>query len=39
MLTTLVGAAFADPDWLFEVTWDGVHVETVVDRGTLSASC
>jgi bifunctional non-homologous end joining protein LigD len=31
MLATLVGAPFDDPDWLFEVKWDGFRVETVVD--------
>jgi bifunctional non-homologous end joining protein LigD len=33
MLATLVGAPFDDPDWLFEVKWDGFRVETVVDGG------
>jgi len=31
MLATLTGAPFDDPDWLFEVKWDGFRVETVVD--------
>ena len=31
MLATLVGAPFDDPDWQFEVKWDGFRVETVVD--------
>jgi bifunctional non-homologous end joining protein LigD len=31
MLATLSGAPFDDPDWLFEVKWDGFRVETVVD--------
>lgn len=31
MLATLVAAPFDDPDWLFEVKWDGFRVETVVD--------
>jgi bifunctional non-homologous end joining protein LigD len=31
MLATLIGAPFDDPDWLFEVKWDGFRVETVVD--------
>ena len=31
MLATLVGAPFDDPDWLFEVKWDGFRVEAVVD--------
>ena len=34
MLATLVGAPFDDPDWLFEVKWDGFRVEAVVDAGT-----
>jgi bifunctional non-homologous end joining protein LigD len=33
MLATLVGGPFDDPDWLFEVKWDGFRVETVVDGG------
>jgi bifunctional non-homologous end joining protein LigD len=35
MLATLVAAPFDDPDWLFEVKWDGFRVETVVDNGTV----
>jgi bifunctional non-homologous end joining protein LigD len=34
MLATLTGAPFDDPDWLFEVKWDGFRVETIVDGGT-----
>jgi bifunctional non-homologous end joining protein LigD len=30
MLATLVGAPFDDPDWQFEVKWDGFRVEAVV---------
>jgi bifunctional non-homologous end joining protein LigD len=33
MLATLVGGPFDDPDWLFEVKWDGFRVEAVVDGG------
>jgi bifunctional non-homologous end joining protein LigD len=33
MLATLTGAPFDDPDWLFEVKWDGFRVETVVNGG------
>ena len=36
MLATLVGAPFDDPDWLFEVQWDGFRVEAVVDNGAVS---
>jgi bifunctional non-homologous end joining protein LigD len=36
MLATLVGAPFDDPDWLFEVKWDGFRVETVVDGDSAS---
>jgi bifunctional non-homologous end joining protein LigD len=32
MLATLVGAPFDDPEWLFEVKWDGFRVEAVVDK-------
>ena len=35
MLATLVGAPFDDPDWLFEVKWDGFRVEAVVDGGDV----
>ena len=35
MLATLVGAPFDDPDWLFEIKWDGFRVETVVDGGSV----
>jgi bifunctional non-homologous end joining protein LigD len=31
MLATLVGAPFDNPDWLFEVKWDGFRVEAIVD--------
>jgi bifunctional non-homologous end joining protein LigD len=31
MLATLVAAPFDDPDWSFEVKWDGFRVETVID--------
>jgi bifunctional non-homologous end joining protein LigD len=31
MLATLVAAPFDDPDWSFEVKWDGFRVEAVVD--------
>ena len=35
MLATLVAAPFDDPDWLFEVKWDGFRVEAVVDGLTV----
>ncbi|HEX5014797.1 MAG TPA: non-homologous end-joining DNA ligase [Candidatus Limnocylindrales bacterium] len=35
MLATLVGAPFDDPDWLFEVKWDGFRVEAVVDGSAV----
>ena len=35
MLATLVAAPFDDPDWQFEIKWDGFRVETVVDRGQV----
>jgi bifunctional non-homologous end joining protein LigD len=34
MLATLTGAPFDDPDWLFEVKWDGFRVETVAYNGS-----
>jgi bifunctional non-homologous end joining protein LigD len=33
MRATLADAAFDDPDWLFEVKWDGYRVEAVVRDG------
>jgi bifunctional non-homologous end joining protein LigD len=35
MLATLVGGPFDDPEWLFEVKWDGFRVEAVVDGGQV----
>src|SRR5689334_20659256 len=35
MLATLVAAPFDDPDWRFEIKWDGFRVEAVVDRGSV----
>jgi bifunctional non-homologous end joining protein LigD len=35
MNATLVAAPFDDPEWLFEVKWDGFRVETIVDSGRV----
>ncbi|HET7702208.1 MAG TPA: DNA ligase D [Candidatus Limnocylindrales bacterium] len=35
MAATLAGKAFSDPDWLFEVKWDGYRVEAVVRNGAV----
>jgi bifunctional non-homologous end joining protein LigD len=35
MLATLVGAPFDDPDWLFEIKWDGFRLEAVVDGDSV----
>jgi bifunctional non-homologous end joining protein LigD len=35
MLATLVGGPFDDPEFLFEVKWDGFRVEAVVDGGRV----
>ena len=35
MLATLVGSPFDDPDWTFEIKWDGFRVETVIDGGDV----
>jgi bifunctional non-homologous end joining protein LigD len=35
MLATLAEGAFDDPDWLFEVKWDGYRVEAVVRDGRV----
>ncbi len=34
MRATLADAPFDDPDWLFEIKWDGYRVEAVVRDGT-----
>jgi len=31
MLATLASKPFSDPDWLFEIKWDGFRVQAVVD--------
>jgi bifunctional non-homologous end joining protein LigD len=33
MLATLASTPFSDPDWLYEVKWDGYRVEAVVREG------
>ncbi len=35
MLATLASAPFSDPDWLFEVKWDGYRLQAVVDHGAV----
>src|SRR5918994_1311928 len=35
MNATLVAEPFDDPEWLFEVKWDGFRVETIVDAGSV----
>ncbi len=35
MLATLVGAPFDDPDWTFEIKWDGFRVEAVIDHADV----
>jgi bifunctional non-homologous end joining protein LigD len=35
MLATLVAAPFDDPDWLFEIKWDGFRAEAVVDGDSV----
>jgi len=32
MLATLASKPFSDPDWLFEIKWDGFRVQAVVDH-------
>ena len=34
MLATLATRAFSDPDWLYEIKWDGYRVEAVIRDGT-----
>src|SRR6478735_5448365 len=35
MLATLATNAFDDPDWLFEIKWDGYRLQAVVQDGTV----
>jgi len=35
MLATLTTKAFTDPDWLFEIKWDGYRVQAVVREGSV----
>ncbi len=35
MLATLTSDAFDDPDWLFEIKWDGYRVQAVVRDGLV----
>ena len=35
MKATLADDVFSDPDWLFEIKWDGYRVEAVVDNGPV----
>src|SRR3954447_22421349 len=35
MLATLASKAFSDPDWLYEIKWDGYRVEAVVRDGKV----
>ncbi len=36
MLATLVDKAFDDPDWIFEVKWDGYRAIAILDGSTVS---
>jgi bifunctional non-homologous end joining protein LigD len=35
MLATLASTPFSDPDWLYEIKWDGFRVQAVVDDGKV----
>jgi bifunctional non-homologous end joining protein LigD len=35
MLATLAGHPFSDPNWLFEIKWDGVRALARIEDGTL----
>ena len=35
MLATLASTPFSDPDWLFEVKWDGYRLQAIVDDGEV----
>ena len=34
-LATLTATPFSDPDWLFEIKWDGYRLQTIVDAGNV----
>ena len=36
MAATLVAEPWDDPDWLFEIKWDGFRVEAIVDDGSVA---
>jgi bifunctional non-homologous end joining protein LigD len=36
MLATLAERPFSDPNWLFEIKWDGVRALAWIDEGTLT---
>ena len=36
MLATLAGQPFSDPNWLFEIKWDGVRALTRIENGALA---
>src|SRR6266699_2177903 len=36
MLATLAEHPFSDPNWLFEIKWDGVRAQARIDNGTLA---
>jgi bifunctional non-homologous end joining protein LigD len=36
MLATLSGRAFSDPNWLYEIKWDGVRAMAWIDEDTLT---
>ena len=35
MLATLASTPFSDPDWLYEIKWDGFRVQAAVDGGKV----
>src|SRR5207245_7143554 len=35
MLATLADRPFSDPNWLFEIKWDGVRAQARIENGTL----
>ena len=38
MLATLVNKPFDDPDWIYEVKWDGYRAVSYINNGTVSIS-
>ena len=36
MLATLIDEPFDDPDWIYEIKWDGFRVMARIERGSVT---